>query len=141
MLALETYLCPLFEISKETGDSRLLRLCLGMGHRLTGYNESNRILDCRTEKTPTTEWLDVLYDFDFRQRRTNREQLNKYETWYYIFNMGPECTRWWIDHGGRTPSARGLFSSYQQPGWPGAPTFRVLLEQFGIKWFINSGTL
>lgn len=140
MLASETYLCPLVEISKETGDARLLRLCLGMGYRPTGYNESNGILDCRTEKTPTPEWLNVLYDFDFRQWCSNREQLNKYETWYYILNMGPECTRWWIDHGGRTPSARGLFSGYQ-PSWPGAPTFRVLLDHFGINWFINSGTL
>lgn len=139
-LSVETYLGPLVEIAKETGDARLLRLCLAMGYAPTGYNESNGVLSCRTKKAPSTEWLDVLFDFDFRQWRTDSEKLNKWETWYHVLNMGPDCVRWWIDHGGRTRSARGLFCEYY-PGWPGAPTFRILLNQFGIDWFTNSGTL
>ncbi|KAH8728383.1 hypothetical protein GQ44DRAFT_675720 [Phaeosphaeriaceae sp. PMI808] len=54
--------------------------------------------------------------------------------------MGAECTRWWIEHGGRTPSARGLFLERAR-GWPGASTIRVLLDQFGVNWFNDSGAL
>ncbi|KAH7070748.1 hypothetical protein BKA63DRAFT_420000 [Paraphoma chrysanthemicola] len=53
--------------------------------------------------------------------------------------MGPECTRWWIQHGGRAPRARGLFE--HASGWPGAPTLKILLDHFGVEWFDNSGTL
>ncbi|PVH91995.1 hypothetical protein DM02DRAFT_544632 [Periconia macrospinosa] len=53
--------------------------------------------------------------------------------------MGADRTRWWIEHGGRTKSGRGLFECPE--GWPGAATFRILLDQFGIEWFQDSGAL
>ncbi|KAH7082453.1 hypothetical protein FB567DRAFT_447884 [Paraphoma chrysanthemicola] len=53
--------------------------------------------------------------------------------------MGPDCTRWWIQHGGRAPRARGLFE--HASGWPGAPTVKILLDHFGVEWFKDSGTL
>jgi hypothetical protein len=53
--------------------------------------------------------------------------------------MGPDCTRWWIEHGGYTATARGFFE-YPE-GWPGAATFQILLDHFGINWFTDSGTL
>jgi hypothetical protein len=55
--------------------------------------------------------------------------------------MGVDCVRWLIEHGGRTPRARGLFDQGFYRGWPGAPTLRILLDQFGIDWFKNSGAL
>jgi hypothetical protein len=53
--------------------------------------------------------------------------------------MGADCTRWWIEHGGRAPQTLGLLDS--APRWLGAPTVRVLLDQFGVEWFNDSGTL
>lgn len=139
-LALSTYLRPLVEISRETGDAKLLQLCFEMGYVPNGLNESNQILSCRTRTTPSIEWLDVLYEFNFRQWRTDRSQLNQWETWYYVLNMGPDCVRWWINHGGSTSSARDLFWKHE-PGWPGPDSFRILLDHFGLDWFNNSGTL
>lgn len=139
-LTSRTYLRPLVEISMETGDAQLLQLCFDIGYMPSGINESNQILSCRTKNAPSTEWLHVLYDFDFRQWRTDRSQLNRWETWHYVLNMGPNCVRWWIDHGGSTPCARDLFWEYS-PGWPGATAFQILLDRFGVDWFTNSGTL
>jgi hypothetical protein len=55
--------------------------------------------------------------------------------------MGVDCVRWLIEHGGCTPGARGLFDQSFHQGWPGAPTLRILLDQFGIDWFKDSGAL
>jgi hypothetical protein len=135
----EYYLRPLATISMHEGDSKLLRLCSEIGFRPTGYNDSNRVLSWRIRNNPSTAWLDVLFDYDFRQWRTDPQQLNQWQTWHYVFCMGPDCTRWWIGHGGCTPSARGLFEDPQ--GWPGATVLRILLDQFGFDWFSDSGTL
>jgi hypothetical protein len=135
----EYYLRPLTTISIHEGNPKLLRLCFEIGFRPAGYNDSDSVLYWRVRNNPSTAWLDVLFDYDFYHWRTDPQQLNKRQIWHYVFSMGPDCTRWWIDHGGCTPSARGLFEQPQR--WPGATVFRILLDQFGINWFKNSGTL
>jgi hypothetical protein len=126
-------------ISTAKGDPQLLRVCFENGFMGTGHLDSNHLLESRVRNNPSTAWLDVLFDFDFCQWRTNPQNLCEWQTWHYLIYMGVECTRWWIEHGGRTPRGRGLFE--HSTGWPGAPTFRVLLEQFGVDWFVDSGTL
>jgi hypothetical protein len=139
----EYYVRPLMEISTaEGGNPELLRICFENGFLGTGYNESNHLLRSRTRNNPSTAWLDVLFDFDFRQWRTNPQQLCERQSWYYLIRMGADCTRWWIEHGGRTARARELFVDVDGwLGWPGRSTFRILLDQFGVDWFNDSGTL
>lgn len=121
------------------GTPELLRLCLEMGPLPSRYTHSDWLLSQRVDNNPTREWLEVLFDFDFREWRTEPQQLNKWETWRHILKMNAECTRWWIDHGGYTSSARGLF--FEDHGWPGPATFHLLLKKFGVEWFADSGTL
>jgi hypothetical protein len=135
----EYYLRPLMRISTAEGNPELLRICYENGYLGTGYFDSEHLLTSRVRNNPSTEWLDVLFEFDFRQWRTNPEQLCKQRTWFQLLFMGADCTRWWIEHGGRASRARGLF--HNDPGWPGAQTIRVLLDQFGVDWFTDSGTL
>ncbi|KAF1839131.1 hypothetical protein BDW02DRAFT_564114 [Decorospora gaudefroyi] len=135
----EYYLRPLMRISTEKGDAQLLRVCFENGFSGTSYLDSEHLLRSRVHSNPTTAWLDVLFEFDFRQWRTDPQQLGQWRTWHHVLYMGAECTRWWIEHGGRTPRVRGLFEHAR--GWPGAPTVRVLLDQFGVDWFNDSGTL
>jgi hypothetical protein len=103
------YLRPLVRISKASSDSLLLRLCFENGFSGTGYLDSERLLSSRRGNNPTTAWLDVLFDFDFRQWRTNPQQLSEWRSWRHIIFMGADCVRWWIEHGGRTLRARGIF--------------------------------
>jgi hypothetical protein len=130
-------------ISTAAGDPELLRVCFENGFLGTGYRDwdvdSEHLLHSRIRNNPSTAWLDVLFDFDFRQWRTNPEKLCNWRTWSCLLYMGVDCTRWWIEHGGHTPRARGIFE--HATGWPGAPTMRVLLDQFGVDWFTDSGTL
>jgi hypothetical protein len=139
------YRRPLLEISKAEGDSQLLRICFENGFFSAGYGDmdldSVDLLSSRIGNNPSTEWLDVLFDFDFHQWRTNSESLCKQRTWIPLFFMGADCMRWWVEHGGRAPRARGLFWSYNHQKWPGAGPIRVLLDQFGVDWFNDSGTL
>jgi len=128
------------EISVETGDSQLLRFCFENGFSPTKL-DSMQLTYCRVRSNPSPAWLDVLFDFDFRQWRTNPRQLSYYQTWNDVLRMGPDCACWWIEHGGHTRDCRGLFEAPQEEPWPGAATFRVLLDNFGIDWFRDSGTL
>jgi hypothetical protein len=126
-------------IATEGGNAQLLRVCYENGFPGTHWLDCEYLLDSRTPHNPSTAWLDVLFDFDFRQWRTDPQQLCQWQSWRHLLYMGADCTRWWIAHGGHTPRARGLFE--YATGWPGAPTIRVLLDQFGVDWFTNSGTL
>ncbi|KAF1842948.1 uncharacterized protein K460DRAFT_396379 [Cucurbitaria berberidis CBS 394.84] len=135
----EHYLRPLMRISTAEGDPQLLRVCFENGFLGTGYLDSELLLGSRVRNNPSTAWLDVLFDFDLHQWRTNPQQLCKWRTWHHLLFMGADCTRWWIEHGGSASRARGLFE--HTTGWPGAPTIRVLLDEFGVDWFIDSGTL
>jgi hypothetical protein len=127
------------EISTAEGNAQLLRICFENGFSGNDYLDSQHLLRSRTRNNPSTAWLDVLFDFDFLQWRTNPQQLCEWRTWHHVLYMGADCTRWWIEHGGRTLTGRGLFE--HATGWPGAPTVRVLLDQFGVEWFNDSGTL
>lgn len=135
----EHYLRPLMRISTAAGDPQLLRVCFENSFLGTGFLDSEHLLKSRIRNNPSTAWLDVLFDFDFRQWRTNPRQLCEWRTWHHLLYMGADCTRWWIEHGGHAPRARGLFE--HATGWPGAPTVRVLLDHFGVDWFNDSGTL
>ncbi|KAH7339220.1 hypothetical protein BKA66DRAFT_507006, partial [Pyrenochaeta sp. MPI-SDFR-AT-0127] len=135
----EHFLRPLMRISTAEGNPQLLRVCFENGFKGDRYIDSDLLLLYRIRSNPSTAWLDVLYDFDFRQWRTNPQKLGDWRTWHHLLYMGADCTRWWIEHGGRTPSARGLFEDV--PRWPGAPTIQVLLDHFGVDWFKDSGTL
>jgi hypothetical protein len=139
----EHYLRPLMRISTAAGDPELLRVCFENGFLGTGYRDwdldSEHLLDSRIGNNPSTAWLDVLFDFDFRQWRTNPEKLCTWRTWSRLLYMGVDCTCWWIEHGGHASRARGLFE--HATGWPGAPTIKVLLDRFGVDWFSDSGTL
>lgn len=135
----EYYLKPLFALANIEGIPQLLRLCLEMGPLPRRYALTDWLLSRRVTNNPSTEWLDVLFNFDFWQWRTDPEQLNRWKTWRHVLRMSPDCVRWWIEHGGHTSSARDLF--FETDGWPGAPTFRILLDHFGIGWFADSGTL
>jgi hypothetical protein len=135
----EYYLRPLMEISTAEGHPELLRICFENGFLGTGYLDSNHLLSSRIRNNPSTAWLDVLSDVDFRQWRTNPQQLGEWQTLRHVFYMGTDCVSWWIEHGGRTPRARGVFEVRE--GWPGAATLQILLNQFGIDWFRDSGTL
>ncbi|KAI4950666.1 hypothetical protein J4E91_004551 [Alternaria rosae] len=134
------YLRPLTSISSERGDTQLLRFCFEIGFS-PDYFDSIYFLGWRSRSDPSMEWLDVLFDLDFCKWRTNPQQLNRYPTWSDMVRMGPDATRWWIDHGGSVNRCRGLFWSCHKEPWPGAATFRVLLNHFGIDWFRDSGTL
>lgn len=134
----EHYLRPLVSISRAEGDPELLRVCFENGFVGTMY-EQDHLLSSRVHKNPSTAWLDVLFDADFRQWRTDPQQLCRQETWLHIPFMGVDCTRWWIKHGGRSRGARGLFERTKE--WPGSATIRILLDGFGVDWFSDSGTL
>jgi hypothetical protein len=134
------YIRPLLRISTDNADAQLLRVCFENGFAADDYNRSEHLLSSCVRNKPSTEWLDVLYDFDYRQWRTNSQQLGEWRTWRHVLFMGADCTRWWLAHGGRTPRARSLFE-YSEKHWPGAPTIRILFDQFGIDWFKDSGTL
>ena len=135
---------PLLEIANQNGDPELLRICFEIGHPDTICLDDGYLVGCRYNNNPSTAWLDVLYEFDFQHWRTNPRQLGEWRTWREILFQGPECTRWWIRHGGSTPKLRGLFEYYTAPNlkrWPGAASIRILLDHFGIEWFKDSGTL
>ncbi|KAH7389372.1 hypothetical protein DE146DRAFT_663889 [Phaeosphaeria sp. MPI-PUGE-AT-0046c] len=135
----EYYLRPLMRISTSKGDAQLLRVCFENGFSGTGHLDSQRLLTARVRSNPSTAWLDVLYDLDFRQWRTNPQQLSKSETWRYVLYMGADCIRWWIEHGGHPSKAQGVF---EHDGiWPGASSIGVLLDKFGLDWFNESGVL
>jgi hypothetical protein len=139
----EHYLRPLTQISIASGDPQLLRVCLEKGYLDTchrGY-DSDDLLKSRVDNNPSTEWLDVLFDLDFRQWRTNPDNLSTDYSWRTLVFMGADCTRWWIEHGGRAPKARGLFWINTGEAWPGAPPIKALLDQFGVDWFTDSGAL
>jgi hypothetical protein len=135
----EYYLHPLIEISTAEGDPQLLRVCFDNGFLGTDWSVAEHLLRSRIRNNPSTAWLDVLFEFDFRQWRTNPQQLCEWRSWHHLLYMGADCIHWWIDHGGRTPRARGVFE--HATGWLGAPTVRILLDQFGVDWFNDSGTL
>jgi hypothetical protein len=134
----EYYLRPLIEISVLSGDAQLLRICFENDF-LGSYLDCEHLLSSRIGNNPSIAWLHVLFDFDFRQWRTDPQQLCQWRSWRHLLFMGADCTHWWIAHGGRTPHARGLFE--HTTAWSGAPTIRVLLDQFGVGWFTDSGTL
>lgn len=136
------YLRPLMEIAAAEGDSQLLRICFEKGFLGTSYLDSEYLLLARVRSNPSTAWLDVLYESDFCQWRTDPQQLSKQRTWFYLLFMGADCTRWWIEHGGRASNAQGIFEAFgNAERWLGARTVRVLLDQFGVDWFNDSGTL
>ncbi|KAF2756599.1 hypothetical protein EJ05DRAFT_512233 [Pseudovirgaria hyperparasitica] len=129
---------PLVAVSTQEGFPKLFNVCLEKGFQPTEYIDQLSIMRSARRKH-SLEWLEVLFNADFRNWKTNRENLCQWNTWSEIFRMGPECVRWWIDRGCRTKSARGLFE--HDSTWPGVATFSVLLEEFGIDWFKDSGTL
>jgi hypothetical protein len=138
----EYYLRPLVRIAGGEGDSQLLRVCYENGHLAKGYPDPEYLLFSRVGNQPSTAWLDVLFEFDYRQWRTNPQQLSDERTWYHVLMMGADCARWWIEHGGRPARCRGLFKrSSNARRYPEAKTVRVLLDEFGIEWFKDSGAL
>jgi len=137
------YSRPLMKISSEIRDTQLLRFCFEIGFS-PNYFDSYTF--CGWYGKNGVEWLDILFDLDFCQWRTNPQQLNynsttHNSTWCDMVRMGPDATRWWIDHGGSVSRFRGMFfAPFEQP-WPKAASIRVLLDRFGIDWFEDSGTL
>jgi hypothetical protein len=139
--ASEYYLRPLVQIALIEGNAQLLRLCYEEGYLPTDYFDLLHLLSRRCDHNPSTAWLDVLYEHDYRQWRTDPQQLGQTHTWRYISWMGPDCIRWWLNHGGHVSKAQGLFEFAGRGRWPGHASIRVLLDHFGIEWFENSGTL
>jgi hypothetical protein len=138
----EYYLRPLVRIAGGEGDSQLLRFCYENGDLATAYPDPDYLLFARVRNQPSVAWLDVLFEFDYRQWRTNPQQLSNQRTWYHVLMMGADCARWWIEHGGRPAKCRGLFErTGNDRRYPEAKTVRVLLDHFGVEWFNDSGAL
>lgn len=137
-IATAYYVRPLMRVSTAQGDTQLLRVCFENGFLGTGFLDEEHLLRSRISRNPSTAWLDVLLEFDFRQWHTNPQRLSERDTWHDLLLMGVDCTRWWIEHGGHATNARGLFA---HNGWLSPPTIRVLLDHFGVDWFRESWAL
>lgn len=127
------------EIARTTSNPDLLRICFENGFLATDWLDCQNLLGNRVISNPSTAWLDVLFDFDFMRWRTDPQQLSGLYQWWCIVDMGPDCTRWWIEHGGHVTRARGLLEFKKTVPDPG--TMQILLDRFGIDWFKDSGIL
>lgn len=137
----EYYLRPLLDTLKTTGNPQILRICFQNDPGGVIHDDDVSLMYDRVDKNPNTEWLDVLYDFDYRHWRTDPRSLCEQTSWFHLLFMGADCARWWIEHGGSAARARGIFDYAARWPWLGAGPTRVVLDQFGIDWFTDSGWL
>ncbi|KAF2754842.1 hypothetical protein EJ05DRAFT_488981 [Pseudovirgaria hyperparasitica] len=133
----ESYvLQPLLYTAAREGNFDLFSYCIDHGADISA---GTRILNYIHPSTNDTRWLDLLHDLDFMQWKTKPKNLSYSRSYWPILQMGPECIRWWLHHGGTQHRAR--YSVEHAQYLPPAPAIRVFLEHFGLAWFRDSGFL